>query len=107
PVGDVPGLGWAKKAGKGQLGVDPNKVDFLFELRPTETAYRVTVLDEYGWMNIPQPMRTLRMIPEEAPQVALLPEIIRDYTDKGADEDFDQTGMPVFPGQPIQVAFAA
>jgi len=76
-----------------------------FELRPTDTAYRVTVLDEYGWMNIPQPMRTLRLIPEEAPQVALLPEIIRFYSDKGSDEDFDQTGMPAPPGQPIQLAF--
>jgi hypothetical protein len=76
-----------------------------FDLRPTETAYRLTVFDERGWQNVPPKEFNIQLVPEEAPQVALLPEIIRDYTDRGNDEDFDQTGMPVFPGQPIQVAY--
>ncbi len=78
-----------------------------FELRPTETAHRITVFDEYGFENVPPPVRTLRLVPEEAPQVALLPEIIRDPSDKGFTEDYDQTGMPLPPGQRIQIAYTA
>jgi hypothetical protein len=79
-----------------------------FELRSDETAYRVQVIDEHGFVNVPPPQRLVRLVPEEPPQISLLPEILppanRLFT-KDVPDDFDIEGMPVLIGGSIPIAY--
>jgi hypothetical protein len=83
------------------LGADGQAAMALFDLRPDESAYRVVVADEHGFVNVPAPRRTLRQVPEEPPQVTML----KDYF--GQDADSDVEGIPVPLGQPIRIPYVA
>jgi hypothetical protein len=72
-----------------------------FKLRPELTAYRVVVADEYGFVNVPAPRRSVRQVPEEPPQVMLL----KDYFGPDADSDVD--GIPVPIGKAIRIPYIA
>src|ERR1022692_4108680 len=59
------------------------------------------LIDEqkYGFKNVPEPRRSLRLIAEDPPQVMLL----RDTFGFGAD--FDLEGLPVILGERIRVPY--
>ncbi len=86
-----------------------------FDLKPEEIAYRVVVTDEYGFANLPPPRRTLKLIPEDPPQVALLREQAlfppgepgASATGELAVEEVDLEGMPVPAGRPIRIGYSA
>jgi hypothetical protein len=82
-----------------------------FDLRPAETAYRVVLADEHGFANLDPPRRGLRIVPEEAPQVALLPEQFLPeqlaLIGRGAAEDFEVEGVPIPLGGSIRIAYTA
>ncbi len=82
----------------------------IFDLRPEETGYRVLVVDEYGFGNTPPPRRNVRLVPEEAPQVALLkeqfPPSLSAFLTSHAD-DFVVEGLPLPLGGAIPIAYTA
>jgi hypothetical protein len=83
------------------LGAGGQDATAMFELRPEETAYRIVVADEHGFVNVPAPRRSVRQVPEEPPQVTLL----KDYF--GPEADSDVEGIPVPLGKAIRVPYAA
>jgi hypothetical protein len=92
-----------------------DRVRWTFDLRPTETGYRIRVVDEYDFANVPAAPRGLAVVPERPPQVALLRERFepaKAFRLKGPEEDFEVDGMPVAldaegrPG-PIRIAYRA
>jgi hypothetical protein len=75
-----------------------SEVQWTFDLRPTETAYRIEVLDRYDFASAPRPPRGILIAPERPPQVALLRERFlprKTFVSKGPDEDFEVDGMPL------------
>jgi hypothetical protein len=85
------------------MALDPSgqEAEAVFDLKPGSTGYRVVVADEYGFVNVPAPRRTLRLVPEEPPQVSLL----KDYF--GPEPDSDVEGMPVPLGKAIRIPYVA
>lgn len=80
---------------------DGRRAEATFDLRPEESGYRVVVANEHKFTNVPPPRRTVRVVPEEAPQVALL----RDSF--GTDADSNIEGIPVPLGGPIRIPYVA
>src|SRR5262249_15467044 len=82
----------------------------VFDLNAEETGYRIVVADEYGFVTIPPPRRTVRLVPEEPPQVALLkeqfPPSLRAFLTANA-EDFVVEGLPLPQGGSIPIAYTA
>jgi hypothetical protein len=78
-----------------------------FALRPDETAYRVHVWDQYGFINVPPPERGIRLVAEEPPHVALLRDQFPPQSESGGGltEDFAVDGMPVPFGGPFRIAY--
>jgi hypothetical protein len=83
------------------IGVNGQAAATMLDLRPDESAYRIVVADEYGFVNVPAPRRSVRQVPEEPPQVTLL----KDYFGPEADSDVD--GIPVPLGKAIRIPYAA
>jgi hypothetical protein len=77
-----------------------------FDPQSNETAYRILIQDQYGFENATPPRRTIRILPEEAPHVALLPERFAVSGDSGPTEDFEVEGVPVPLGGAIRIAYA-
>jgi hypothetical protein len=81
---------------------DGLEAEAIVELKRDEIQYRLVVEDEYGFANDTPPRRTMRVVPEEAPQVALL----RDYL--GSDTDSELLdGIPVTPDSFIRIPYVA
>ena len=91
------------KSGKDDQGNDEeiniNVAEVVFDLTEGLTGYRLVIENEHGFKNQPPPRRSLRLIPEDAPQVALL----RDTFGVGAD--FDLEGLPVVLGEQIRIPY--
>lgn len=91
-------------------GDAPDTWQATFDLRPEETGYRIIVKDEHGFENIPPPRRTVRMVPEEPPQVSLLkeqfPPTLQAFLTTNAD-DFVVEGLPLPQGGSIPIAYTA
>lgn len=88
---------------------EQNTVEFTFALPPTATGYRIVAEDQYGFRNIPAPRRSIRIVEEAAPQVALLPEEFAAEDSLAAmisDETIRFDGMPVPPGGRIRIAYS-
>jgi hypothetical protein len=83
------------------LSSDGSSAECTFDMKDGETAYRMIVADEHGFANIPAPRRSMRLIPEDPPQVALL----RDTFGIGAD--FDLEGLPVLLNDRIRIPYVA
>jgi hypothetical protein len=95
-----------------------DQVEWVFDLRPTETSYRITVFDEYGFSSKTETVRTIRVDPEPAPVVVLHPESFpggagADFQGKSrAAQIMDFEGMPLplvdegKPG-PLPISFEA
>lgn len=86
------------------LGAEGRKWEATLDLRAGETAYRVRVEDEHGFVNRDPPRRTLRLLPDEPPTVTLLPERFDDDAE-ATPEDADLEGMPVPLGRSIRIAY--
>lgn len=81
-----------------------------FDLKADETAFRIHLEDEYGFRNQPAPRRTVRLIPEEPPQVTLLKDLYLPSGKLASDvalEDFEVDGMPLVVGWPVRVSYQA
>lgn len=92
------------------LGPDAAAGEAVFDLRPDESAYRIMVRDEHEFYNQPAPRRTLKLVPEEPPQVVLLKEQMPPAGPLAAGvswEDFEVDGLPIVPGKKIRVAYVA
>jgi len=83
------------------LGSDAMSAEIAFPLTPNISGYRVIVKDQYGFDNSPYPRRSLRLMPEEPPQVTLL----RDTFGFGAD--FDLEGLPVVLGEKVRIPYVS
>ncbi|HEV3116075.1 MAG TPA: hypothetical protein VGY58_03425, partial [Gemmataceae bacterium] len=88
-----------------KLGEGGDTAACTFDPRPQETAYRILVRDRFDFENIAPPRRSLRVLPEESPQVALLPERFPASGDDGPAEDFEVEGVPVPLGGSIRIAY--
>jgi hypothetical protein len=80
----------------------------VFDLRPEETAYRITVYDEHGLENVPPLTRRVFVKEEDAPEVLLR----KDYwTDHARVEDpinnYEREGVPVPVGEAVRVPYVA
>ncbi|HYV35001.1 MAG TPA: hypothetical protein VE988_04800, partial [Gemmataceae bacterium] len=51
-----------------------DEVEWRFDLKPTETSYRVTVFDVHGFASKTETVRTIKIEPEPSPTVSLHPE---------------------------------
>ncbi|MCS7044907.1 MAG: hypothetical protein NZO58_00985 [Gemmataceae bacterium] len=92
------------------LDADGTKAQGTFDLRPEETGYRIVVVDDHGFANVPAPRRTVRVVPEEPPQVVLLKEQFPPLGPLGPDEpwsDYEVDGLPVVPGEKLRVGYLA
>jgi hypothetical protein len=78
-----------------------------FDVLREDSGYRVVVVDEYGFVNVPPPRRALNLVDEEPPQVSLLPEVLPPLVELGPGEDVDVEGMPVLLGGSIPIAYTA
>jgi hypothetical protein len=76
-----------------------------FAPQSSDTAYRILVQDQYGFENATPSRRAIRILPEDAPQVALLPERFPVSGDSGPAEDFEVEGVPVPLGGAIRIAY--
>jgi len=81
------------------------KAECTFLLQPEESAYRIIVRDQYGFLNADPPRRSIRIAPEEVPQVALLPEQFPGWEERGPAEDFEVDGIPLPLGGTIRIAY--
>ncbi len=82
-----------KKSDEGSLLSD------TFDLTEGLTGYRILLEDEHGFKNIPAPRRSLRVVPEDPPQVNLLRVTF------GSGADFDVEGLPVVIGGRIRIPY--
>jgi len=92
------------------LDAEGTAAEGTFDLRADEIAYRIIVVDEHGFENVPAPRRSVRVVPEEAPQVALLKEQMPPAgpIPPGASwEDFEIDGLPVVPGKKLRIGYVA
>jgi hypothetical protein len=78
-----------------------------FALRPNESSYQVIVQDENGFQNANPPRRSIRIVPEELPRVALLPEQFPGSDDQTPGEESEVEGVPVPLGGSIRIAYTA
>ncbi len=79
-----------------------------FDLLPEDASYKVVVSDEYGFVNVPPPRRSLNLVDEEPPQVGFLPEKLPPLPELlTGNEDVDVEGMPVLLGGSIPIAYSA
>src|SRR5205814_5340668 len=85
-----------------------------FDLREQENYYEIEAVDEYGFVNKPRPRRSVRLIPEEPPQVSLLKEqfppgfikgLLEDEGAAGLFDDAVVEGMPVLLGQKVRIPY--
>src|SRR5262249_27574380 len=72
-----------------------------FDVDPRQTAYRVLVWDDFGFANRVVPRRSVAMLPDEPPLVALLPERLR------RTPDHEGEGGPIVFGKRMAVAYQA
>jgi hypothetical protein len=77
----------------------------VFELRPDEGGYRILLEDRHGFGNLNPPRRSLAVLPDEPPHVALLPERFPSEGQKSLLEDTEVDGMPVPLGRPVRLAY--
>jgi hypothetical protein len=92
------------------LSADRTGAEGIFELKDGVTGYRIVVLDDYDFDNVPRPRRGIRIVPEEPPQVALLKEQFPPQSGSLASsfsDDFVVEGLPVPQGGAIPVAYTA
>jgi hypothetical protein len=92
------------------------ELQWQFDLRPTETSYRVVVFDEYGFASKTGTVRAIRVEPEPPPVVTLHPEhwdARPAFTSKAKTPqilDFEGMPLPVDedsrPG-PIRISYEA
>ena len=102
---DVPDLANEKPLALRQMtvGSDGMSAEIKFDLAEGLTGYRVIVKDKHGFPNTPPPRRSVRLVPEEPPQVALLRDTFVDVKDSRAD--FDLEGLPVVIGGEIRIPY--
>jgi hypothetical protein len=85
---------------------DHDEAEAEFVLPATATGYRLIVEDEYGFANLLPPRRSIRMVTEEPPQVAMLPMIFDAGVGVGSAEDFPMDGLPIPPKGKLRIAYA-
>lgn len=84
------------------VGSDKMSASARFDLNDRHIGYRVVVKDEHGFDNVPPPRRTLRVVPEEPPTIALLRNT---FSDSREQADFDVEGLPVVIGGQIRIPY--
>jgi len=78
-----------------------------FDLRAGEVGYRIVVVDEHEFRNLDAPRRDVRLVAEDSPTVALLPEQFRPDGLGGAGEEFEVEGVPVPLGGAVRIGYTA
>jgi hypothetical protein len=87
------------------VGEDGQGAEGSFTPQVGEAGYRVVVVDAYGFRNADAPRRSIRLVPDEYPRVALLPELFPSSDGQGSAEDFEVSGIPVPLGGTIRLAY--
>ncbi len=93
---------------------DENYAEAILQNLPENaTGYRIIVEDKYGFRNISAPHRSIRgirIIPEEVPNVAFLPEQFPPLGKMVLGSEaaaYEVEGLPIPPGGPIRMAYTA
>jgi hypothetical protein len=84
---------------------DAQAAEGTFTPQEGEAAYRVVVVDAYGFRNVDPPRRSIRILADELPRVALLPELFPSPDGQGSTEDFEVSGIPVPLGGTVRIAY--
>ncbi len=71
------------------------------------TGYRIDATDEHGFTALYPPFRPVTVAPDRPPDVALLPEALKDPKEDGPLDDFLVDGMPLRLGGQVQVGYTA
>ncbi len=74
------------------------RMDGSFELHAEQTGYRIGVKDRHGFANLEPPRRGVRVIGDEPPHVALLPERFA-APGQSVSEETEVEGLPVPLGE--------
>jgi hypothetical protein len=92
-----------------EIGASRNDAVGQFDMKPEESAYRIVVEDEHAFRNADPPRRGIKIVPEEPPTVALLPEqfLPEQFPGAGIAEDFEVEGVPIPLGGAIRLAYSA
>jgi hypothetical protein len=77
-----------------------------FDLLPGDRSYAVHLFNNYAFENVDPPRRSLRKLPLEPPEVALLPEQFWRPGDSGPPEDREVEGIPLLLGERFALAYA-
>jgi hypothetical protein len=89
---------------------DDQHAEASFELRPTETAYRIVVHDHYQFANADPPRRGLALVHDEPPHVELLPEHFTSAVGQPLTAETEVEGKPIpmaAGGGKIRIAYRA
>lgn len=78
-----------------------------FDLLPGDFAYVLHLRNRFGFANADPPRRTIRRLPLDAPEVALLPETFWKAGDDGPPEDREVEGIPLLLGERFALAYRA
>ncbi|MCS6975978.1 MAG: hypothetical protein NZM31_03060 [Gemmatales bacterium] len=101
---------WVRREVPVRLAEDKQGGEAVFDLRPSETAYRVVVRDEYGFRNADPPRRGLSLRYDEPPVVELLPEhfIAAVGEPLSAETEVEGKPIPLTPGgAKVRIAYRA
>ncbi len=89
------------------LSADRIHAEVQFDLPARPSSYRLELVDDNGFTNLTPPRRGISVAADRPPTVRLLREIMKDPLEKGPDDDFDVTGMPMTPFGRVQIGFKA
>jgi hypothetical protein len=92
-----------------QLSVSPDGTEAAakFDIYPEDRGYNVLVRDRHGFENHDLPSRSIRRLPLEPPEIALVAETFYKAGDSGPPEDREVEGIPVLLGERFALAYEA
>ncbi|MFO0847935.1 MAG: hypothetical protein U0871_05145 [Gemmataceae bacterium] len=89
------------------LSADRAAASVRFQPPAAVAGYRVLATDEYGFDALNPPRRGMIVLPDPAPTVTLLSEVLKDPKEDGPLDDYDVSGMPLRVGGQVQVGYTA
>lgn len=76
-----------------------------FDLTAPAAEYSVALISEDDLESTDVPRRSIRRVPLELPEVALLPETFYKQGDRGTAEDWEVEGIPVLEGERFKLTY--
>ena len=87
---------------------DRSQASIVFDLPERPSGYRIDVIDENGFVNLNPPRRGITIMPDEAPLVELLTEVLTDTPLAPNVLELEEVnGMPLVLGGDVQIGYRA